>query len=102
MKFAAARDYSPLLQQAIAEAKAAGLEAEATRLEDACFRTAYTTGSEVLAEHGWAIREFLKATRGRLPSSTERKVRVCLNETELVWTGWRQLLALLRRPKTLA
>lgn len=100
--FPPVRDYSPLLEQAIAEAKAAGLEAEATKLADACFRTPYTTSTELLAEHGWAMREFLGATRGRLPRETRRKVRICLNETELVWTGWRQLLAWLRRPKTLA
>lgn len=96
------RDYSPLLEQAIAEAKAAGLEPEAAKLEDACFRTPYTTSNEFLAEHGWAMREFLRSTRGRLPRETRRKVRVCLNETELVWTGWRQLVAWFRRPGTLA
>jgi hypothetical protein len=101
MGFPPVRDYSPLLEQAIAEAKAEGLVAEAAKLEDACFRTAYTTSSELLAEHGWAMRAFLKSTHGRLPGETKRKVKVCLNETELAWVGWRQLLAWLRRPETL-
>jgi hypothetical protein len=95
------RDYQALLAQAIGEARAAGLEAEAHELEQACFHTAYTTSGEVLMEHAIAMRRFLDATRGRLPPATRRKVRSCLNETALAYPGWRQLVALLKRPRTL-
>ena len=87
--------YEPLLKEAIAEARAAGLEAAAGELEDAAFRTAYTTSSELIQEHGLAMRRFLKATRGALPASTRAKVLACLAQIQ---PGWRQLLSgLLRR-----
>jgi hypothetical protein len=57
-------DYTRLLTEAIAEAKAAGFEAAASDLERSCFGVAYTTSSEMLGEHGLAISRFLKATRG--------------------------------------
>jgi hypothetical protein len=94
------RDYKPLLERAIAEAKAAGLEAEARELE-AALNGVYTTSGEVLVEHAIAMRRFLADTRGRAPPEVARKVRDCLNETQLAWPGWQQLLARLRRPKTL-
>ena len=53
-------DYYPFLKAAIAEAKAAGLDAAAAQLEGSAF-SAYTTSSELLGEHGTAIREFLKS-----------------------------------------
>ena len=90
------RDYEPLLKEAIAEAKAAGLEAEARELESSAFAV-FTTSSELLYEHAVAIRLFLKATRGRLPSSIKDKLRVCLIETQLAYPSWRKLIALLRR-----
>jgi hypothetical protein len=90
------RDYTPLLKEAIAEAKAAGLETAANDLEQAAF-AAFTTSSEMLQEHGLAIKRFLKATRGALPCSTKEKLKGCLTETELACTGWRKLMALLRR-----
>ena len=95
------RDYSPLLEQAIAEARAAGLGEEATELETMCFSTAYTTSSELLQEHYLAMQTFLRNTEGRLPQTTARKVRVCMNETELVCAGWRGLVAWVRRPRVL-
>lgn len=91
------RDYTPLLREAIAEARAAGVDAAAQELEKAAFETAFTTSTEMLVEHGLAIRRFLKATRGTLPASTKAKLKVCLTETDLVFPGWRKLIALLRR-----
>jgi hypothetical protein len=90
------RDYSPWLEQAIAEAKASGLEPEANELERAAFAV-FTTSSEVYHEQGLAIRRFLAATRGRLPRATQAKLDACLIEIDLVWPGWRKLWALLRR-----
>jgi len=67
-------DYYPLLKAAIAEAKAAGLEAAATELERKLF-AAYTTSSELLGEHGIAIRAFLKSEGSAVPP----KVKATLN-----------------------
>jgi hypothetical protein len=94
------RDYTPLLKDAIAEAKAAGFETAARELEQAAF-AAFTTSSEMLQEHGLAIKRFLKTTRGALPRSTRTKLRACLIETELAGPGWRKLLARLRRRRLL-
>lgn len=90
------RDYIPLLKEAIADARAAGLGAAANELESAAF-AAYTTSSEMLCEHGLAIERFLKATRKSLPGPIEEKLKACLTETELVHSGWRGLMALLHR-----
>ncbi|MSQ62371.1 MAG: hypothetical protein EXR33_00790 [Betaproteobacteria bacterium] len=90
------RDYTPLLREAIVEARAAGFEIAANDLEQAS-TAAFTTSSEMLQEHGLAIKRFLKATRDALPRSTSEKLKSCLTETELARTGWRKLLALLRR-----
>jgi hypothetical protein len=89
-------DYTPLLREAIAEAKAAGFETAASDLEQSCFAVAFTTSSEMLGEHGLAIKRFLKATRGTLPRSTRAKLNACLAATGLAWPGWRELMALLR------
>jgi hypothetical protein len=94
------RDYAPVLREAIAEARAAGFANEASDLEQAAF-AAFTTSSEMLQEQGLAIKRFLKATRGTLPRSIEAKLKACLTETELGCTGWRKLVALLRRPHAL-
>jgi hypothetical protein len=59
-------DYSPRLKAAIAEAKAAGLEEAAAELEGRLF-AAYTTSSELIGEHGVAIREFLKSGGAAVP-----------------------------------
>ena len=90
------RDYTPLLRQAIAEAKAAGFETAANDLEQAAF-VAFTSSSELLQEHGLAIKRFLKITHDTLPRSTKVKLKACLTETELAGSGWRKLMALLRR-----
>ena len=95
------RDYTPLLREAIAEARAAGFEAEANELEHAAF-AAFTTSSEMLQEHGLVIKRFLKATPSALPRSIKVKLRACLTETELSCTGWRKLVALLRRRRLLS
>lgn len=90
------RDYTPLLREAIVEARAAGFETAANELEHAAF-AAFTTSSEMLQEHGLAIRHFLKTTPDTLPRSIKAKLKACLTETELSCTGWRKLVALLRR-----
>ena len=90
------RDYLPLLGEAIAEARAAGLWSAAEELEQSC-SGAFTTSSEMLQEQGIAIRRFLRRAQGGLPASTEAKLRACLNETELACSGWRGLLARIRR-----
>lgn len=91
------RDYTPLLEEAIAEAKAAGFGAAADELNRACFKTAFTTSSELLHEHGIAIRDFLKETGRALPRPIRRKMEACLTEIDLVWPGWRKLLALFKK-----
>lgn len=94
------RDYTPLLKEAIAEARTAGLETAANDLEQAAF-AAFTTSSEMLQEHGLAIKRVLRATHDTLPRSTKTKLKACLTETELACTGWRKLWALLRRSHAL-
>jgi putative ABC transport system substrate-binding protein len=44
----------------------------------------------------------LQATGDGLPRSTRAKLRACLIETDLARTGWRRLVALLRRRRVLA
>ena len=94
------RDYLPLLREAISEARAAGIGAAADELEH-MVSLPFTTSSEMLQEHGIAIRRFLEAAHGALADSTRRKLRTCLNETELAAPGWRGLIARLRRPGVL-
>ena len=91
------RNYTPVLEEAIAEAKAAGLADLAGELETACFKVAFTTSSELLYEHGVAIRRFLKAAGRGLPGATREKLQDCLTEIDLVWPGLRKLRALFRR-----
>ena len=91
-------DYTPLLREAIAEAKAAGFETAAHGLEQSCFAVAYTTSSEMLGEHGLAIERFLKDAGGTLPGSTRKKLRACLAATGRAWPAWRALVAFLRWP----
>ena len=95
------RDYTPLLKEAIAEARAAGFETSANDLEQAAL-AAFTTSSEMLQEHGLAIKRFLKVTHDTLPRLTKAKLKACLTETELACTGWRKLMALLRRRRALS
>src|SRR4051812_9965379 len=96
------RDYAPLLKQAITEAKAAGLAAQATDLEQRTLLAVFTTSSEMLQEQGLAIARFLQANGDALPRRTKAKFKACLNETYLVYAGWRSLVARIRRPRSLA
>lgn len=77
------RDYAPLLEEAIAEARAEGFVVEAHELERKA-NGVYTTSSELLGEHGLAIRTFLKATGSRLPRSIRSKLETCLDRMESV------------------
>jgi len=95
------RDYLPLLKEAIAEVRAAGLKEAAEDLEQTC-AAVFTTSSEMLQEHGLAIRRFLSSTHHTLPTPTRVKLETCLNETELACTGWRKLIARLKRPPALS
>lgn len=95
------RDYTPLLREAIAEARAAGFENAANDLEHVAV-AAFATSSEMLQEHGLAIKRFLKVTHDTLPRSTKAKLKACLTETELASTGWRKLMALLKRSHALS
>ena len=91
------KDYARLRREAIAEARAAGLDGEAFKLEQAAFAAAFTTSSEMLQEHGLAIERFLIATKGALPRSTGAKLKVCLSQTEMAASGPGKLMALLKR-----
>jgi len=77
-------DFLPTLRTAIAEARAAGVDTECNALEARVF-ACYTTSSEWLGECGLAIRGFRRATRGRLPAATLRKLAACLREISKVW-----------------
>lgn len=90
------RDYTPLLDEAIREAKAAGLAKETEELDRAC-SAAFTTSNELLHEHNLALGRFLKLHGPGLPRQTRAKLEACLNEIRLAFPGWRQLVALLRR-----
>jgi hypothetical protein len=90
------RDYTPWLREAIAEARAAGLEAVASELERACFAEAYTTSSEMIGQQGQAIKKFLKATQGKLPQPTRAKLNDCLGEIAKVWPARRDVMTVLR------
>ncbi len=95
------RDCTPLLREAIAEARAAGFEKTANDLEQVAV-AAFTTSSEMLLQHGLAIKRFLKATHDTLPRSTKAKLKACLTETELGCAGWRKLMALMKRSRALS
>jgi hypothetical protein len=95
------RNYMPLLMEAIAEAKAAGFETAAKDMEQAVL-AAFTTSSEMLQEHGLAIKRFLNSAQDTLPPATKVKLKTCLTETELACTGWRKLMALLKRHHALS
>ena len=77
-------DYYPLLKTAIAEARAAGLEPAVSELEAQVF-AAYTTSSELLAEHGIAILQFLRSQGQSVPVSVAEKLNQCLKEIRKVW-----------------
>ena len=94
------RDFTPLLLEAIGEARAAGVTTAADALERSA-NGVYTTSTEFLAELRAAIRRFLAETRGRLPAGTLRKMRACLNEAELGCPGFTGLFARWRRAAVL-
>ena len=73
------KDYYPLLKAAIAEARAAGLEAAATELEGKVF-AGYTTSSELMGEHAIAIRTFLESQGSAVPSNVKANLARCLKE----------------------
>jgi hypothetical protein len=77
-------DYSPILQEAINEAKAAGLGMEISKLQSAAY-SACTTSSELLGEQGVAIRHFLNSHGDTAPISVRKKLEYCLSEIHKVW-----------------
>jgi len=77
-------DYYPFLKTAIAEAKAAGLDAAATELENRAF-AAYASSSELLGEQGLAIRQFLKSGGAAVPAGVKANLDRCLKEIRKVW-----------------
>ena len=79
-----AEDYYPFLKAAITEAKAAGLGAAVAKLEDKAF-AAYTTSSELVGEHGLAIREFLESGGTAVPAGVRENLVRCLAEISKVW-----------------
>ena len=77
-------DFYPMLKSAISEAKAAGLETSALKLEERAF-AAYTTSSELLGETGDAILEFQRTEGSAVPPLVTAKLKCCLNEIRKVW-----------------
>lgn len=77
-------DFQPLLEAAIAEAKAAGLVAAASQLEGRAF-AAYATSSELLGETGAAIKAFLASEGSAVPRSVATKLNLCLMEVRKIW-----------------
>ena len=76
-------DFYPLLREAIAEARAAGLKSLANSLESRSF-AAYTTSSELLGETGQAIVEFLQASNAKVPPTVAAKLKECLRQIQQV------------------
>jgi hypothetical protein len=74
-------DFYPLLREAIAEARAAGLESLADSLESRSF-AAYTTSSELLGETGQAIVEFLRTANAKVPPTVADKLKECLRQVQ--------------------
>ena len=88
-------DYTRLLHEAIAAAKAAGFTTEASELERACFGDAFTTSGELMHEHAAALDRFMTATRGRLPRAMRAKFAECWRRIGGRMFGGVQLLFLL-------
>ena len=80
-------DFHPTLRAAIAEAKAAGLEDIAARLEQRAF-SASTTSSELLGEIGAAIVAFQDAAGDAMPPRVAANLERCLAEIRKVWPGF--------------
>ena len=81
------RDYRLLLEQAISEARNAGLGEEAGQLQSAV-SAAFTTSSELISDQGHAILRFVNATRGRLPVGVKVKLDACLAEIGRTWSPY--------------
>ena len=77
-------DYYPTLKAAIAEAKAAGLNSLASKLEADAFAM-YSSSSELLGEQGKAILAFLKLAGPKVPPSVSGKLEQCLIQIRKVW-----------------
>lgn len=77
-------DFHSVLSAAIAEAKAAGLLAAASQLEDQA-SASYATSSELLGETGAAIKTFLASKGSAIPQSVVVKLNFCLTEVRKVW-----------------
>jgi hypothetical protein len=77
-------DFFPLLREAIAEARSAGLTDLADRLESRAL-AAYTTSSELLGEIGKAILAFLQAGGESVPPSVAGNLNACLLHVQRVW-----------------
>ena len=77
-------EYTALLDEAIAEAKAAGLVGAAAELESSVF-AAFTTSSEMLGEHRIAILEFLRTGGQSVPTSVAEKLNGCLEKIRKIW-----------------
>jgi hypothetical protein len=77
-------DYRPLLREAIAEARAAGLGHLADPLEETSL-AAYTTSSELMGETGRAIVGFLRAGGDTVPAEVATKLTACLRHIRTVW-----------------
>ena len=77
-----AADFTQMLQQAIHESRAAGLD---LRDLEQTAGGVYTTSSEYLGEIGAAIARFLQSNGHNVPPATAAKFRGCLAEVGKVW-----------------
>ena len=78
------KDFYPLLREAIADARAAGLVSLADSLELRS-SAAYTTSSELLGETGLAIIEFLRVGGAKVQPAVAAKLQECLQQVQRVW-----------------
>jgi hypothetical protein len=81
-------NFSSLLREAIADARAAGLGDLANLLEQTS-SSAYTTSSEFFGETGQAIVEFLHAGGKAIPPALVAKLTTCLQYVQGVWPSIR-------------
>jgi hypothetical protein len=82
-------DVPRVLQEAVEDARAAGLTEAADELE-ARTSAAFTSSSECLGEVGLAIRHFLSRERGKVRAAVQQQLRECLAAVGKVWPrlGW--------------
>ena len=81
-------NFLPLLREAIADARAAGLGNLADVLEQASLASC-TTSSELLSAIGQAIVGFLRAGGEAVPPTLVAKLNTCLQHVQVVWPGIR-------------